>query len=72
MEVNFDFIYIMDANDNVVETLTGSFNGHTTANIPTSVGKVRLVTDQFVTAQGFTVDQVVTTADRRFPTPPVL
>ena len=56
LETGYDFIYIMDADYNVLEILNGSFDNHTTVPIPTIVGRVRLVTDQFVIADGFIVD----------------
>ena len=59
LEPGYDYIYILDANDNVLEELTGTYSGgHTSVPIPTSVGKVRLVSDQFLTAGGFTVTSV--------------
>ena len=36
LELNYDYLYIYDGNDNLLETLTGSFGGHTSVNIPTS------------------------------------
>ena len=56
LETNYDYIYILDANNNVVQTITGFYpDGLTTNPITTSVGKVRLVTDWSVTAWGFEV-----------------
>jgi Zn-dependent metalloprotease len=60
VEKDFDYIDILDANDNVLATVTGTLRrGYTSPNIPTSVGKVRLRTDGSVVGQGFIVDAVI-------------
>jgi Zn-dependent metalloprotease len=60
VEKDFDYIDILDANDNVLATVTGTMRrGYTSPIIPTSVGKVRLRTDASVVGQGFIVDAVV-------------
>jgi bacillolysin len=60
LEAGFDYVDILDANDNVVETVTGSYKrGYTSASISTSVGKVRLRTDPLITKRGFRVDAIV-------------
>jgi bacillolysin len=62
-EAGYDYVYVKDANGNVVATYTGAAvkgkRGLTTPCIPTSVGSVQLVTDPAVTAPGFIVDAVV-------------
>ena len=60
-EAGYDYVYVKDANGNVLATYDGTHplpGGVTTPCIPTSVGSVQLVTDQAVTDQGFTVDAV--------------
>jgi bacillolysin len=60
VEKDFDYIDILDANDNVLASVTGTFRrGYTSPVIPTSVGKVRLRSDGSVVGQGFIVDAVV-------------
>jgi Zn-dependent metalloprotease len=60
LEKNYDYIDILDANDNVLATVTGTHRrGYTSPIIPTSVGKVRLRTDPSVVGQGFIVDAIV-------------
>jgi bacillolysin len=58
-EKDFDYVYVKDADGNVLATYTGTFRRAVTSPcIPTSTGSVQLVTDPAVTAQGFTVDAV--------------
>ena len=60
-EAGYDYVYVKDANGNVLATYDGTHplpGGVTSPCIPTSVGSVQLVTDQAVTDQGFTVDAV--------------
>ena len=59
LEDGFDFLEIRDGSDQVLETVSGSWpSGYLTMNIPTGVGKVRLVSDQSLTGTGFSVDAV--------------
>jgi len=60
-EAGYDYVYIKDANGNVLATYDGTHplpGGVTTPCIPTSVGSVQLVTDAAVIDQGFRVDAV--------------
>jgi bacillolysin len=60
-EAGYDYVYVKDADGNVIATYDGTHplpGGVTTPCIPTSVGSVQLVTDMSVTDQGFTVDAV--------------
>ncbi len=60
-EAGYDYVYVKDADGNVLATYDGTHplpGGVTTPCIPTSTGSVQLVTDQAVTDQGFTVDAV--------------
>jgi bacillolysin len=60
LETNFDYVDILDANDNVLESLTGAHRrGYTSAVVPTTIGKVRLRTDPLITKRGFRVDAIV-------------
>jgi bacillolysin len=59
-EKDFDYVYVKDANGNVLATYTGVYRrGATSPCITTSTGSVQLVSDPGVTAPGFTVDAVV-------------
>ena len=60
-EAGYDYVYVKDADGNVLATYDGTHplpGGVTTPCIPTSVGSVQLVTDAAVTDQGLTVDAV--------------
>jgi bacillolysin len=58
-EKNFDYVYVKDADGNVLATYTGTFHHAITSPcIPTSTGSVQFTSDPAVTAQGFTVDAV--------------
>ncbi len=60
-EAGYDYVYIKDANGNVLARYDGTHplpGGVTTPCIPTRVGSVQLTTDQAVTDQGFKVDAV--------------
>jgi bacillolysin len=60
LEAGFDYVDILDANDNVVETVSASYKrGYTSKSVSTSVGKVRLRTDPLITKRGFRVDAIV-------------
>jgi hypothetical protein len=60
LEEGFDYVDILDANDNLIESVTGTFrSGYTSAVIPTQVGKLRLRTDQFINKRGFRVDAIL-------------
>lgn len=59
MELDYDYVYVLDANGNRLNTYTGTIPGGFTSDcIPTSVGKVQMVTDPAVVGQGFTIDSV--------------
>jgi bacillolysin len=60
-EAGYDYVYIRDADGNVVATYDGDVTAAgpvTTPCIPTSTGSIRLVSDAGVTAPGFTADAV--------------
>ncbi len=60
-EAGYDYVYIKDADGNVLATYDGdntSAGGVSTPCIPTSSGTIQLVSDGGVTAPGFTVDAV--------------
>ncbi len=60
-EAGYDYVYVKDANGNVLATYDGTHplpGGVTTPCIPTSTGSVQLVTDAAVVDQGLTVDAV--------------
>ena len=60
-EAAYDYVYIKDANGNVLATYDGTHplpGGVTTPCIPTRVGSVQFTSDQAVVDQGFIVDEV--------------
>ncbi len=60
-EAGYDYVYVKDADGNVLATYDGTHplpGGVTTPCIPTSTGSVQLVTDAAVVDQGLTVDAV--------------
>ena len=60
-EAGYDYVYVKDADGNVLATYDGTHplpGGVTSPCIPTSVGSVQLVTDAAVIDQGLTVDSV--------------
>ena len=60
VEEGFDYVDILDADGNVLESISGSHrNGYTSVVIPTSVGKVRLRSDPRLTRRGFRVDAIL-------------
>jgi Zn-dependent metalloprotease len=60
VEEGFDFVDILDADGNVLESITGTHrNGYTSVVVPTSVGMVRLRTDQLLFRRGFRVDAIL-------------
>jgi hypothetical protein len=59
MELDYDYVYVKDANGTVLNTYTGTIpGGFESTCIPTSTGSVQMVTDPAVTGQGFTIDSV--------------
>lgn len=54
MERNYDYIYVKDANDNVIATYTGKSAQGATVVVNGETAKVNMVTDQSVNKQGFT------------------
>jgi Zn-dependent metalloprotease len=61
MEKDYDYVYVKDANGNVLASYTGTNkkpNGFDSPCIPTSTGSVQMTSDAAVTAQGFTIDAV--------------
>ena len=59
-EPGFDYVDILDADGNVLESITGSHpGGYTSVVVPTNVGMVRLRTDQLLARRGFRVDAIL-------------
>lgn len=56
LERNYDFVYVLDGNDNVIKELTGNYNNlWVTADGDTI--KLRMVTDYSVTKWGYSLDK---------------
>ncbi len=59
LEKGYDFLYIMDGNDNVVQKLTGTYNSQFwSRSVPGEVIKVRLVTDYDIRMWGFSITKI--------------
>lgn len=59
VEADYDFVYVLDGDGNVLSGYTGNFGSDAPPTcIPTSVGSVVLVSDASVTAAGVVVDSV--------------
>ena len=55
-ERNYDYVYVEDEDGTVLKAYTGTYRrGATSPCIPGTVGKVHLVSDPYVTGDGFTV-----------------
>lgn len=59
MENNYDFIYVLDADNNTVETLSGNHSDVWSASLPGDTIKLRIVSDSSVNSWGFSVNQVL-------------
>lgn len=57
-ENNYDKVYIMDADGNVIDTMTGNNTGAFSAVVPGNKVVVRLVSDRSVSGYGFDIDKV--------------
>ena len=59
LEEGYDYLYLRDANGNLLETYNGTARGEfDSVCIPTATASLQLVTDPAVVGQGFTVDSV--------------
>jgi Zn-dependent metalloprotease len=56
LESGYDFVYVLDKNDNVIHTLTGN-QDDTWVEVNGDVIKLRMVTDAYVTDWGYRLDQ---------------
>ncbi|MFC1592328.1 S8 family serine peptidase, partial [Thermodesulfobacteriota bacterium] len=59
LEEGYDFIYVLDADDTVVQSFTGSYSDTWSASVSGDTLKVRLVTDRTVNEWGFAIDAVL-------------
>lgn len=57
-ETGYDFVEILDAEDNVVARYSGRHDDVVTPIIPGGLFKIRLVSDYSVTAPGFVMDRI--------------
>jgi hypothetical protein len=67
VESNWDYVYIYDANNNLITTYTGSYRDLWTDWVTGDTIKVRLISDYSITGYGFTIDSKETGAA---PPPP--
>ncbi len=59
LEAGYDYLYLRDANGNLLETYNGTARGEfDSVCIPTATASLQLVTDPAVVGQGFTVNAV--------------
>jgi len=59
MENGYDFIYIKDANGNIVQTFTGDYKDVWSVSVPGDTIKINLVSDWYGCKYGFYVDKVL-------------
>jgi subtilisin family serine protease len=59
MENGYDFIYIKDANGNIVQTFTGDLNDVWSVSVPGDTIKIVLVSDWYGCKYGFYIDKVL-------------
>jgi len=57
VESGYDFVYVMDKNDNVIKKITGNAD-NTWVEVPGDTVKIKLETDYSVTDWGYKVDQI--------------
>ena len=60
MEEGWDYMYIYDKDDNLIQTMTGFCNYIWTDSVPGDTMKIRLVTDDSVNSYGFTIFKIGT------------
>jgi len=58
-EEGFDFVYVKDAQGNIVESFSGEFSQKWSISIPGDTIKINLVSDSSTTDYGFYIDQVL-------------
>lgn len=59
VEKNWDFLYVLDANDNIMQMFTGSYTDVWSIAAPGDTIKIQLVTDGIITDWGFKIDKVL-------------
>ena len=59
VEYYWDYVYIMNASNNIVQSFTGYYTDVWSVSIPGDTIKIRLVTDYSITDWGFAVDKVL-------------
>ncbi|MEW6295192.1 MAG: S8 family serine peptidase [Candidatus Diapherotrites archaeon] len=57
VEANYDFVYILDANNNIVQMFTGGYSNIWSISIPGDTIKVNLVANYSITDWGFKIDK---------------
>ena len=64
VENYYDYVYIMDVNDNIIQSFSGYYTDVWSVSVPGDTIKIRFVTDYSVTGWGFAIDNVLNgTAD---------
>jgi subtilisin family serine protease len=58
-EQGYDFVYILDAYDNIVEQFSGTYADVWSISVPGDTIKINLVSDSLINDWGFRVDQVL-------------
>jgi len=59
VEKGYDYIYVMDGSDNVVQTYSGNYTNIWSPSVSGDTIKIRLVTDVGVTDYGFVIDTIL-------------
>lgn len=59
VETNYDFIYIKDKNNNIVQVLSGNYKDMWSVSVPGDTVKINLVSDWYMSWYGFYIDKVI-------------
>ncbi|MBI3027625.1 S8 family serine peptidase, partial [Candidatus Woesearchaeota archaeon] len=59
VESGWDYVYILDVNDNIVQTITGHQTNFWSISVNGNTIKIRLTSDEIINDQGFIIDKVI-------------
>lgn len=59
VEKGYDFVYVMDAEENIIESYTGFYEDRWSLSVPGDTIRIRLRSDSSITGYGFYIDKVL-------------